>query len=371
MQYPAGPGKKQRKAYPRSYPRRTAQRTASSKKKAEASVQAESTRRMLWQLAASVVLFLIVYIGRGVAPDSLERWRAALEQDVDFAGAFRSVEQSVSEGETPARILDNLYQQLLHPDASVSQSPEGTGLPGTRALTFQDAVQRSTTRRMGITSLQHTLSDGLSAPEEAPSPLSSDTPSPTAQPTPTEEQPAISETPEPAETTAPTPEPTPEPTEAVVTAMAQEYNEAGEKLPSNVSMEYYPLGLEKTVNPVDGPISSTFGYRISPITNLKEFHLALDIAVPDGTPVKAFADGVVEYIGKSDDFGLYLSILHDNNVSSFYAHCSELLVYQGMPVSCGDIVAYSGHTGNVTGPHLHFLITKDHIRLNPIHYVDL
>lgn len=360
---------------PRSYPRRAAQRTAPSRKKAAASAQADSTRWMLWQLMASVVLFLVVYIGRGVSPDSQEIWRAALEQDVDFSGVF----QAVSEGETPARILDNLYQQLVHPGVDAAESPEGTGLPDTRALTFQDAVQRSTARRMGISSLQQTLISGLPSPGESLAPVPPASPSPADEetPMPTDSQPPVSATQEPAETPAPTPEPTstpeptPVPTEQVVTAMAQEYNEAGEKLPSNVSMQYYPLGLAKTVNPVEGPISSTFGYRISPITNRKEFHLALDIAVPDGTPVKAFADGVVEYIGKSDDFGLYLSILHDNNVSSFYAHCSELLVHQGMTVSCGEVVAYSGHTGNVTGPHLHLLITKDHIRLNPIHYVDL
>ena len=118
-----------------------------------------------------------------------------------------------------------------------------------------------------------------------------------------------------------------------------------------------------------GEITSGFDYRISPITGQREFHLALDIAAAKGTEIAAFADGVVRYIGESDDFGLYFMIDHANGVATFYAHCSKLLVRKGEFVTCGQTVALVGDTGNATGHHLHFTIEKDNIRLDPAYYV--
>ena len=57
-------------------------------------------------------------------------------------------------------------------------------------------------------------------------------------------------------------------------------------------------------------------------------------------------------------------------MTTFYAHCDELLVQQGQSVTAGETVALSGATGNATGPHLHFEIKKDGIRLNPIYYIE-
>ncbi|HCO62465.1 MAG TPA: hypothetical protein DIT49_03335 [Clostridiales bacterium] len=156
----------------------------------------------------------------------------------------------------------------------------------------------------------------------------------------------------------------------MVTAVAQAYSPEGEALPSNVSFAYYELGLERTTNPVQGVVTSRFGYRDSPIHSVNEFHLALDLGAAEGTEIVAFADGEVEYIGRSDIFGLYFKIRHANGVATFYAHCSKLLVQKGDVVTCGQTVALVGQTGEVTGPHLHFTLEKDNIRLDPAHYVD-
>ena len=118
-------------------------------------------------------------------------------------------------------------------------------------------------------------------------------------------------------------------------------------------------------------MTSAFGYRDSPIDGKNQFHLALDIGAAEGTEIGAFADGVVEYIGENDTFGQYLKINHANGVSSFYAHCSKLLVRKGMTVTCGQTVALVGQTGNATGPHLHLTIEKDNVRLDPAYYVGL
>lgn len=84
----------------------------------------------------------------------------------------------------------------------------------------------------------------------------------------------------------------------------------------------------------------------------------------------AFAAGTVEYIGESDSYGQYLQLRHDNGVATFYAHCSKLCVQQGQTVEAGEKVAESGATGEVTGPHLHFEMTKDGVRLNPAYYIE-
>ena len=187
-----------------------------------------------------------------------------------------------------------------------------------------------------------------------------------------ESPPVETESPAPETPVPETPEPAAsEPTGQLVTAVAEEYTADGVKLPSNVSFSYYDLGLEQTAVPVMGAVTSTFGYRDHPSSGKNEFHLALDIGAAEGTEIGAFADGVVEYIGESDVFGQYLKISHANNVSSFYAHCSKLLVRKGETVTCGQTVALVGQTGDATGPHLHLTIEKDNIRLDPAYYVEL
>lgn len=84
-----------------------------------------------------------------------------------------------------------------------------------------------------------------------------------------------------------------------------------------------------------------------------------------GTDVHAFADGVVALMGWDDGYGNYVIIEHQNGWQTLYAHCSEVLVYSGQSVSRGDVIAKSGATGEVTGPHLHFEMRKDGTFYNP------
>ena len=116
-------------------------------------------------------------------------------------------------------------------------------------------------------------------------------------------------------------------------------------------------------------LSSGFGWRDHPIEKEERFHYGVDLAADTGTPVLAYASGTVDYIGESDIYGQYLQLRHDNGVTSFYAHCSKLCVQQGQQVTVGEKVAESGATGDVTGPHLHFELKKDGIRLNPLYYI--
>ena len=286
------------------------------------------------QLVVSGMLFLLVFIGRGVFPGQAEAVRQLLQADWNPESWMQQAAAWAEEKVPGVAWLEELA--------------EGTG-QGSGSAAGQKVTLLGQQQDLG----QSYISGHGAATEEEPEATATPAPTPT-----------------PAPTTQPTPAPTPAPTPKVVTAVAQEYSPDGVALPSNVSYEYYELGLEKTVCPVTGPVSSTFGYRTNPITQKNEFHLALDIAADEGTGIKAFADGVVEYIGRSDDFGLYFKITHKNGVSSFYAHCSKLLIQKGDTVTCGQTVALVGETGMATGPHLHLTIEKDKIRLDPAYYVD-
>lgn len=119
-----------------------------------------------------------------------------------------------------------------------------------------------------------------------------------------------------------------------------------------------PLGSTITTTgfmwPVRGPISSPFGPRIHPIYGIPSFHTGIDIAVPEGTPVRAAAAGVVTFSGWEEGFGLLVVIDHGNGYESYYGHLSKLLVSAGQTVAQGETIALSGNTGLSTGPHLHF-----------------
>lgn len=300
---------------------------------------ADRDRLRLVQLAVSLALFLLVYIGRGVFPAQLEAWRAAAAANVDFRAAFQRFGSSLSQGEPVRGALETLCHTLLGGEVEQEPPPpppeDGPEYPA-GLLSGEPGGGLSYLNSHGILA-----GSGLGEKEDEP----------------TQSAPA-SNPPEPGQ-------PAPE------TAVAQEYTEDGVKLPRNVSMAFYELGLSETAVPVMGTATSGFGYRDSPIDGENEFHLALDIGAEEGAEIGAFSSGVVEYIGKSDEFGNYLKIRHENNVSSFYAHCSKLLVHKGDVVACGQTVALVGHTGNATGSHLHLTIEKDNIRLDPAYYVEL
>lgn len=299
--------------------------------------EAEGDRRRLIQLGASLALFLLVYIGRGVFPAQLAAWQELAAADVDFQAAFQQFGVALSQGEPMKGALEVLCVTLLGGEAE-EPSPEPP------VETPPKMVLLSQTGRGGLAYLgSHGILEKTGFPQKEDEPANH-------APVPSE-----------PESTQP----------SVVTAMAQEYTDDGVKLPRNVSFAYYELGLSETCVPVTGSVTSGFGYRDSPINGNDEFHLALDIGAEEGTEIGAFAAGTVEYIGTSNEFGNYLKINHENNVSTFYAHCSKLLVHKGDKVACGQTVALVGQTGNVTGPHLHLTIEKDNIRLDPAYYVDL
>jgi len=115
--------------------------------------------------------------------------------------------------------------------------------------------------------------------------------------------------------------------------------------------------------PAKARISSNFGQRWG------RMHYGIDIAVVTGTPVKAAADGVVTFAGTNGGYGILVTIDHGNGVETRYAHNSRVAVKVGQQVKRGDIIAYSGNTGNSTGPHLHFEIRYKGTAVDPLPYL--
>ena len=112
-----------------------------------------------------------------------------------------------------------------------------------------------------------------------------------------------------------------------------------------------------------GTITSPYGARSS------GFHTGLDIAVPTGTPVYAAAGGTVTKAGWQGGYGYLVVIDHGNGYQTYYAHNSSLCVSVGQSVSMGQNIAYSGSTGNSTGPHLHFEVRINGATQNPQNYI--
>ncbi len=116
----------------------------------------------------------------------------------------------------------------------------------------------------------------------------------------------------------------------------------------------------------DQYISSPFGTRVDPISGEIKTHGGTDIAAPLGTPILAAADGVVVTATWHNSYGYYVKIKHDDTYSTLYAHCSALHVSVGQTVKQGQVIADCGSTGYSTGPHCHFEVIQNGVRVDAL-----
>ena len=125
-------------------------------------------------------------------------------------------------------------------------------------------------------------------------------------------------------------------------------------------------GVYFSVKPVTGTITSRYGSTESIRSHA---HSGLDIAAPNGTPIKAASGGTVSFAGTSGGYGNLVIIDHENGVQTYYGHCSKIYVSVGDEIIAGDTIAAVGTTGFSTGNHLHFEIRKDGKTINPQKYL--
>jgi len=108
--------------------------------------------------------------------------------------------------------------------------------------------------------------------------------------------------------------------------------------------------------PAYGGTTDEFGWRVHPVTGVWHLHDGLDIDVAYGTPVAAVESGTVTSAGWLGGYGIAVKIDHGNGITTMYAHLSSTAVSVGDWVERGELIGYSGSTGNSTGPHLHFTV---------------
>jgi murein DD-endopeptidase MepM/ murein hydrolase activator NlpD len=125
-------------------------------------------------------------------------------------------------------------------------------------------------------------------------------------------------------------------------------------------------GLPSFRWPVRGRVIASFGPTPNGLQND-----GINLAVPEGTPVKAAEDGVVAYAGNElKGYGNLVLVRHSNGFVTAYAHASDILVKRGETVKRGQVIAHSGQTGNVTSPQLHFEIRKGSTPVDPSQYLN-
>jgi len=305
-------------------------------------------------------IFVLLVAAKLLFPDAVGRLaesaRQLIGRDADFKEAFAAVGRAVS-GEVPVGdSLQDAYSAVFNPadptePEAVPVEPEQQPSPQPEPENEANAPSSTDT---GAQLLRHST---LPLPEadkelmrevvispEAASPASLPAgDAPDGSPEDEDEE-------EPAETTA---------------TVSQVYTMA--PMPENASLEQRNLGFDHCT-PVEGRLSSSFGWREHPIEGGNRFHYGVDLAAAEGTDILAFADGQVYASGVSSSLGNYIMLSHEGGYITLYAHCSKVTA-EGGSVAKGDKIAEVGATGLATGPHLHFELHDGELYLNPIYYV--
>ncbi|WP_170272141.1 murein hydrolase activator EnvC family protein [Clostridium tarantellae] len=123
--------------------------------------------------------------------------------------------------------------------------------------------------------------------------------------------------------------------------------------------------------PVPGytTVSSSFGYRVHPITGVNKLHTGVDFPAPAGTPVVAAKSGTIIMSTYNTAYGNIVGIDHGSGLVTFYAHNTERLVSVGQKVKKGQTIATVGTTGYSTGNHCHFEVKKNGQFVDPMKYL--
>ncbi len=138
---------------------------------------------------------------------------------------------------------------------------------------------------------------------------------------------------------------------------------------SKGAQQRFKLARGSLIWPVMGRISSSYGWRIHPISNEREFHKGVDIAVPNGSKIRAVAGGRVIQSGWINGFGKTIVIDHGQGIKTLYGHNSRIMVPAGRRIKIGQVIALAGSTGASTGSHLHFGLFVKGKSVNPAKYL--
>jgi murein DD-endopeptidase MepM/ murein hydrolase activator NlpD len=148
-----------------------------------------------------------------------------------------------------------------------------------------------------------------------------------------------------------------------------------------------PVALKEEFTLATGPlsnskqlsgVSSLHGLRFHPVNRKESMHYGLDIFCPEGSQIRATANGTVTFVGRfspNEDnlrhsYGNFIQVRHgDTGIETFYAHLSSIKVSKNQLVKRGDIIGLSGNTGTSSGPHLHYEVVRNGTKVNPLNYI--
>jgi len=128
-----------------------------------------------------------------------------------------------------------------------------------------------------------------------------------------------------------------------------------------------------TIQPISNSdlkrMASGFGWRTDPFTKKRKRHWGMDFSAERGSPIYATGDGKISRAdNRAAGFGNHVRIDHGFGYVSIYAHMDNISVRKGNRVKRGDIIGYVGSSGRSVAPHLHYEITKDGKKINPINF---
>jgi murein DD-endopeptidase MepM/ murein hydrolase activator NlpD len=142
-----------------------------------------------------------------------------------------------------------------------------------------------------------------------------------------------------------------------------------EKIIASGSGDVILRGSGRMVYPTGGRLTSGFGWRVHPILGYRRFHAGIDFGASYGSTIRAADSGRVIFAGWYGGYGRSVVIDHGGNLTTLYAHASQIFVSEGQMVARGEPIAAIGSTGLSTGPHLHFEVRENGEPTNPMIYL--
>ena len=151
--------------------------------------------------------------------------------------------------------------------------------------------------------------------------------------------------------------------------LLEEISKIQQQIKDKVSATYNGQFSWPFASNVDCRITSRFGSRSNPFNGSYEHHNGFDIVCDRGTPIRAVDSGIVTYAGNRGAFGNVVFIEHGGGLTTIYAHCDSVLISAGAKVLKDQVIARVGDTGQVTGVHLHFAVSKNGNYVDPEKYL--
>jgi murein DD-endopeptidase MepM/ murein hydrolase activator NlpD len=143
------------------------------------------------------------------------------------------------------------------------------------------------------------------------------------------------------------------------------YKEISDKIAENRQLfESIPA-----IKPCQGTVDeNSFGMRMHPVLKILRMHEGIDIVTDIGTPIYATGKGSVEFVGNKGGYGLCLEVNHGFGYTTLYGHLSSIEVQVGQKITRGTLIARTGNSGLSSGPHLHYEVSHNGVKLNPVDF---